>query len=240
MSSIQWITPNWDVGGVRAGFSLGSRVGAGVEESDMGINTLTELDVTDRNRRRFVSELGLNPERLSIVRQVHGSDVLYAARSGILGDADGIVTDISGLSLGILVADCAVVLICDPKARVVGALHAGWRGAIGGIVQHGLEMMRSLKGSDFYVWMSPCIGVGAFEVGEEVAGLFPEQYVVRKGFTKPHVDLKSFLTNQLQDNGVKLDHIFTETHCTFESDDCFSYRRQGKASGRMMGVVGLV
>ena len=181
-----------------------------------------------------------DPDALAIVRQVHGTDVLFAGNPGILGEADGLVTNKTGLSIGILVADCAAVLICDPVNRVIGAFHAGWRGAAGGISINGLAKMRNLGGSEFYAWMSPCIGLNAFEVGDEVASQFPSDFVHTKGFDKPHVDLKSFLTWQLQDIGVQRNRIFTDSRCTFEDSNLFSYRRQGKESGRMMGVIGLV
>jgi YfiH family protein len=236
------ITPNWNIQGVRAGFSTASVFDATTsprEASDMGINTLSPLGITEKNRAKFVSRIGLDAQHLAIVRQVHGTQVIYATQSGILGEADGLVTDVDGLSIGILVADCAAVLICDPINRVVGAFHAGWRGAAGGIVVNGITKMRELGASDFYVWMSPCIGLNAFEVGDEVADQFPAEFVHTQGFQKPHVDLKSFLIQQLQDIGVHRDRIFSDSRCTFEDSNLFSFRRQGKESGRMMGVIGL-
>lgn len=237
------IIPDWDLNGVKAGFSTArvfNNENEGIDLADMGINTNTALGITKLNRSRFVDEIGLDREALAIVRQVHGTDVLFADSHGILGEADGLVTNKVGLSIGILVADCAAVLICDPVNRVIGAFHAGWRGAAGGILINGIEKMRNLGGSEFYVWMSPCIGLKAFEVGDEVASQFPAEFVHTKEFEKPHVDLKSFLIWQLQDIGIHRDRIFSDSRCTFEDSNLFSYRRQGKESGRMMGVIGLV
>lgn len=237
------IVPDWKLSGVKAGFSTAEifKVNESVRDNaDMGLNTLTHLDITKSNRAKFAAEIGLDPDSLALVRQVHGTEVIKADYPGILGEADGLITDKPGLSLGILVADCASVLVCDPNNRVIGAFHAGWRGAAGGILIHGIRKMKELGGTDFQVWLSPCIGVNAFEVGEEVAKQFPDEFVHKAGFEKPHVDLKSFLIQQLQDIGVQRDRIFVDSRCTFEESSFFSYRRQSKESGRMMGVIGLV
>ncbi len=236
------IVPEWNLTGIKAGFSTAMVFDAENlirEKADMGINTLTDLTVTESNRSDCVTRIGLNPEELAIVRQVHGTDVIIAKSPGILGEADGLVTNVEGLAIGILVADCAAVLVCDPVNRIIGAFHAGWRGAVGGIVLKGIRVMQSLGGSEFHVWMSPCIGLNAFEVGDEVAAQFPTQFVYSEGFEKPHIDLKAFLIQQLQDIGIHRDRILSDSRCTFEDSNLFSYRRQGKESGRMMGVIGL-
>jgi len=243
MKNSGMIIPDWGLSGIIAGFStarLFNPAGSTRENADMGINTVTPLELTESNRSKFVAEIGLNPDSLAIVRQVHGTDVIIADQAGVLGEADGLITDKPGLNIGILVADCAAVLVCDPKNRVIGAFHAGWRGAAGGILINGLDKMRNLGGSEFYVWMSPCIGLNAFEVGEEVASQFPKEFVHINGYEKPHVDLKSILISQMQDIGVQRDRIFSDSRCTFEDTNLFSYRRQGKESGRMLGVIGLV
>lgn len=227
------IYPDWKLQGVHSAFST-------VQTSDMGINTLTPLDQTEKNRQHFLNQIGLDSTNLAIVRQIHGTEVLYADRSGILGEADGLITNVVGLNIGILVADCAAVLVCDPINRVIGAFHAGWRGAAGGILVNGINRMREIGGREFHVWLSPCIGLQAFEVGEEVARQFPPAFVDSKNFDKPHVDLKAFLIGQLQDIGVHRDRIFIDSRCTYEDTELYSYRRQGKESGRMLGVIGLV
>lgn len=237
------IVPEWNLSGIKAGFSTArtfNTAGSTRETADMGINTITSLELTASNRSKFAAEIGLDPNSMALVRQVHGTHVIVANEAGILGEADGLITDIPGLSLGILVADCAAVLVCDPNNRVIGAFHAGWRGAAGGIMINGIQKMKELGGTEFYVWLSPCIGLNAFEVGEEVAARFPVEFVFTEGFNRPHVDLKSFLTEQLQDIGIQRDRIFTDSRCTFEDSSFFSYRRQGRESGRMFGVIGLV
>jgi polyphenol oxidase len=237
------VYPFLEISGIKSGFSTAVSLiqvsNPGMSDSDMGINTITPLDVTERNRASFIEQIGLDPQKLAIVRQVHGADVLYADKAGILGDADGLVTNIPGLSVGVLVADCAAVLVCDPQKHVVGAFHAGWRGAVGGILVNGIQKMRELGGTTFTVWVSPCIGLEAFEVGQEVAQQFPDEFVDTVNHVKPHVDLKGFIVGQLQDIGVHRDRIYTDSRCTFHDSQLYSYRRQGKESGRMLGVIGL-
>ncbi len=238
----QIIIPAWNLVGVKAGFSTARVFSDGKfnrDHADMGIHTLTPSSVTQLNRSKFLEKVGLNPESLALVRQVHGNRVLVADGPGNLGEADGLVTDKTGLNIGILVADCAAVLVCDPIHRVIGAFHAGWRGAASGILINGIQKMIELGGSEFHVWVSPCIGLGAFEVGDEVAAQFPHQFVQKKGFDKPHIDLKSFLQWQLEEIGIQKYRMYFDPRCTVEDSDLFSYRREGSDSGRMLGVIGL-
>src|SRR5690606_27745940 len=145
--------------------------------------------------------------------------------TGLLGEADGLVTNQTDLAIGVLVADCAAVLIADQDQRVIGAFHAGWRGAISGSLSNGIERMKQLGGKNFSVWISPCIGLTAF--------------VQAKGFSKPHVDLKYYIMQNLQDNGINRGRIFADERCTFENAAFYSYRRQGQQRGRMLAVIAL-
>ena len=245
-TQIDKIQPDWNLKSIIAGFSTSNADQNPVSPIsvipgfDMGINTPSPTELTDKNRQQMLREMGLNPNQLAYLKQVHGSDVLEATHSGLLGEADGLVTNQSNLALGILVADCAAVLIADPDQKVIGAFHAGWRGAIGGILDNGIKKMQNLGGKEFSAWISPCIGLTAFEVGDEVATQFPAKFVHTTGFSKPHLDLKSYVIENLQNLGIKRDRIFTDERCTFENTEFYSYRRQGKQSGRMLAAISMV
>ncbi len=181
-----------------------------------------------------------DPETMAIVQQVHGDRVVWVDRVGLTPDADGLVTSTDSLTLGIKVADCAALLFTDPVAGISAAVHAGWRGAVAGIHRKAIAMMTD-AGADvhrIHAWLSPCIGVAAFEVGEEVAVRFPERFVVRTGFKKPHVDLAGFLKSELSDAGLLPMNFTSDGRCTVEHPELFwSYRREAQDAGRMMALI---
>jgi polyphenol oxidase len=204
---------------------------------DMGINTISPQSVTEQNRAFFLKEFGLQSESLAIVKQVHGNKVLYSDKPGFIGEADGLVTNRKNLSLGILVADCAVVLIADKKKSIVCALHAGWRGAASNIVSVGIAAMRELGADKLTAWISPCISTENFEVGQEVADAFPSAFVSKGFFPKYHVDLQGYLMHQLVCSGIRSKNIILDGRCTFSDQRFYSYRRQGNTAGRMLGFI---
>jgi YfiH family protein len=195
-----------------------------------------------RHYAMVAAENGFDVNRLAWVNQVHGDTVWYASRGGALGDGDALYTDIPGVTLSVRVADCAAVLLVDHDAGIVAAAHAGWRGARLNIVSKTISLMQQKGGEParMKAYVSPCISKSAFEVGEEVAVEFPEKYVLREDGKKPHVDLKAFLLDQLQNCGLQRDAIEVDGRCTVgDATDLYSYRREGKVSGRMIGFIGL-
>jgi YfiH family protein len=235
---LQYIGPNWDSSAhIITGFSLLNAHDESNVGLDLGINTQTPLERTSANRSLFLKTLGLDDEAFAFARQVHGVDVAIVERPGLLESYDGLVTNKTDLALGILVADCAAVLISDSENGVIGAFHAGWRGALGGILAKGIQKMRDLGAKSMDVWVSPCIGTEAFEVGDEVAAQFPAEFVKRDGFPKPHIDLKAYVLHQLLEVGIQNDRISIDNRCTFSNEAFYSYRRQKDKSGRMMAVI---
>ena len=192
------------------------------------------------NRRRFCRALDVDPTRLATARQVHGATVRVVDAPGEVADCDALVTNTPDLLLAITAADCAVVLLADPEARVVGASHAGWRGAVAEIVPTTIARMQSLGAvpTRMRAYVSPCIQRDAFEVGPEVAAQFDDAVVHRRDeWARPHVDLPDALRRQLTDAGVS--RIETSDRCTVEDDAFFSYRRDGNPMGCMFGAIGL-
>src|SRR5690606_5763087 len=123
------------------------------------------------NRRRVSSWLGIAPDRLITVHQVHSPDTI--AVSAPFPDerpkADALVTDRPGLALAVLTADCGPVLFADPRARVIGAAHAGWKGALTGILESTVETMEKLgaKRDRIIAVLGPSISRANYEVGPE-------------------------------------------------------------------------
>ena len=177
------------------------------------------------------------PELLITVKQIHSMIVEpHEGGAGCIGEADGITTRLAGLPLGVKTADCLPVLIVDPQNRAVAAVHAGWRGVVGGIVPLAVTQLRERFGSEageLQIAIGPGIGPCCFEVGPEVSEKFG-----RHGRVK--IDLSAFLSRQLVSSGVAEQNIHSAGLCTVCHPEWFhSFRRDGQAAGRMMSVVGI-
>jgi polyphenol oxidase len=207
---------------------------------NVGLNTAEDQKRVWQKRALFLNKLGIPVSNVVFARQIHSATVHYVTDPGTVDGVDGFITDRPGLALAIQVADCAAVFIADRSRGVIGAIHAGWKGAASGIIINAVSMMQS-KGAEpenMQAWISPCIGAGRFEVGEEVAELFPPEFVLRAGFEKPHIDLKAYVRSQLLQCGLEGDQIYTDPGCTYNDSEVFySYRRDRERAGRMMGLV---
>ncbi|GAA0832124.1 peptidoglycan editing factor PgeF [Streptosporangium amethystogenes subsp. fukuiense] len=193
------------------------------------------------NRARTAAEFGL--ERVVFMRQVHSADVRYVTEP--FGDdpppLDGICTDVPGLGLAALCADCAPVLLAEPRAGLVGAAHSGRVGTVSGVVTALVEEMAK-RGADparMTALIGPmacgtCYEVPA-ELREEVAVHLPEAWSITSRDT-PALDLRAAITSQLGRAGVG--EITHDTRCTIETADLFSHRREG-TTGRFAGYVWL-
>ena len=193
----------------------------------------------DATRARLAAAVGLP---VASVGQVHGAGVAVVDGPGHVPAHDGLVTAHPGLVLSVVAADCALVLLADAEAGVVGACHSGWRGTVAGIVAETLSAMRGVgaQAHRTLAYVSPCISVEAFEVGEEVAAAFPADAVVRRAeWPRPHVDLRAELVRQLGEVGVERDRVEVAEGCTVRDPERFySYRAEGGTPGRMLGFVG--
>ena len=191
----------------------------------------------DTARTRLADATGLP---VASVGQVHGADVAVVREAGHIPKHDGLVTDAPGLVLSVVAADCALVLLADAEAGVVGACHSGWRGTVAGIVGKTARQMQALGAEPerMRAYLAPCISAAAFEVGEEVAAQFADAVVVRRPeWPRPHVDLQADLRRQLADAGVV--EVEADASCTVGDGRFYSYRAEGGTPGRMLGFVGI-
>ncbi|MEX0845922.1 MAG: peptidoglycan editing factor PgeF [Balneolaceae bacterium] len=206
---------------------------------NIGLNTDESSSIVLENRRLLLEEIGVNENEIAYAVQVHETEVEVVEEGGIYLNKDAFITNKPGLALAIQVADCAAVLFGDSRNGVIAAAHAGWRGAAGGIVPKTIHYMKDLGSEPKFIkaYVSPCISLKNFEVGEEVAVQFPDEFIHRQNFSKPHVDFKAFIRHQLMEAGVPAKNIEIDPHCTISDDNFYSYRRQKKESGRMMGII---
>jgi YfiH family protein len=181
--------------------------------------------------------------RLLLLKQVHGATVVEAPWDGT-PEADASVATGPGWLLGIKTADCLPVLLVDPKRRLVAAAHAGWRGTAAGVAARAVDALvaRGSRPEDLVAALGPGIGPCCYEVGDDVRAAFPPSggAFFRPGPNgRPHLDVRAANARQLVEAGLRpeaLHHVADCTRC--RADLYHSYRRQGKAAGRMINFVG--
>ena len=152
--------------------------------------------------------------------------------------ADGILTDRTNLPIAVRTADCLPIFVYDPRNRVIGILHAGWKGTRKGIVANALSVMLKkwhTKPSELIVAFGPSIRPCCYEVGKVFKRYFPNE-VYKKG-EKYFLDTPLVNQRQLLKAGIKKENIYDCGTCTSCSRDFFSYRRQGEQAGRMLSVM---
>jgi YfiH family protein len=230
--------------GIQSAFS--TRIG-GVSEGpywslNLGLSTGDEEANVQNNRQRFCERVGVSTDQLALAGQVHGSSVKQVSTPGLFPGVDGLVTTERDILLAITAADCAAVLMADDTTGVAGACHAGWRGVAGGVVVSTIRMMEHV-GADITrikAYISPCITVDHFEVGQEVAEKFDADVVVDwPNEQRPHVDLKAAIAKQLRLTGIVPENFAISPYCTYaDNDRFFSYRAQEGICGRMLGIIG--
>lgn len=197
--------------------------------------------------RMLENRYGISPDRIIIPTQTHSANVTVIENNPPtaenLMDVDGLVTAIPNTVLCINTADCAPVVLADASTGITGACHAGWRGALNGVVRNTIHAMAEL-GADIchtYAAIGPCICPQCFEVGTEVAEKFahiPGAVCTDVKWPKPHINLAAAIIHDLKSCGIPSSNIATPQLCTLcHSSKPFSARRLGVHSGRMLTFV---
>lgn len=230
-------------GGVSSGYwhSLNMDVRVGDVAQDVEVN-----------ENRLYHTLGLEQgEPVVAPQQVHGVSVSAVSESQprILPDVDGLITDARGLFLRVVCADCVPLYFVVPHRRIVGLIHGGWRGALGGIGRETLKVLKDhwgVESQEVEVGLGPAIGPCCYEVGEEIAWAFFNTYSFGSDLLSPsrpghyYLDLLTAHALVLEEEGVAPEHIARSGYCTACSEDLFfSHRRDKGKTGRMAGLIGL-
>ncbi len=230
-------------GGVSAGLHAGLNVGLGSDD---------DRDAIHENRQRAVAAV-LPGALLVTVHQIHSADVVTVTTplpDDARPHADALVTDRPGLLLGILTADCAPVLLADAQAGIVGAAHAGWKGALGGVTDATVAAMEALGAdrSRIAAAVGPCIARVSYEVDDGFARRFEEHDPANERFFSlgreghRQFDLEGYVAARLAAAGVtRVEMLGLDTYA--DEDRFFSYRRathRGESGyGRQISLIGL-
>jgi YfiH family protein len=242
------------LGGLPHGF-LGRRGGVSNGELsglNVGYGSNDERAAIDENRRIAIAAL-LPEADLATVHQVHSAEAIYAKQPWPQDDrprVDAIVTDRPNLLIGILTADCAPVLFADHEAVVVGAAHAGWRGALAGVTDSTIEAMERLgaRRENIHAAVGPCIGQASYEVDDAFLDRFvsddPDnaRFFVSGPAGKPHFDLEGYVVHRLIAAGIdEVEALNLDTYA--EPERFYSYRRathRGEADyGRQLSAIAI-
>jgi len=199
-----------------------------------GLGSKDEAAAVRENRVRVAAHL--QAATVSTAHQVHSPTAVVVTQAWPEAErprADALVTASRGLAVGVLAADCTPVLFADPVAGIVGAAHAGWRGAIGGVLESAIACMEGLgaRRADIRAAVGPCIGQAAYEVGWDFERDFLQRdpdsrrfFAVPAPGARPHFDLPAYALHRLQRAGIG--HACSCTYCTYtHTDDFFSFRR---------------
>lgn len=230
-------------GGVSEGVCAGLNVGLGSAEDRAAI---------DENRRRALAAVAPGAQ-LVTVHQVHSPEAVFAESAwpdGARPHADAIVTDRPGLALGILTADCTPVLLADRQAGVIAAVHAGWKGALGGVVESTLKLMET-RGADrgrIVVAIGPVIARKSYEVDDALLRRFAEADPANERFFSPgrpghqQFDLEAYVLARLADAGItRAEALGLDTYA--EPERFYSFRRathRGEPDyGRQISLIAL-
>lgn len=222
--------------GIRHGYF--TRAGGVSEGLYRGLNTGTgsadDHALVRENRRRVAEWMGVTPDHLLTAFQIHSPDVIVV-REPFIGErpkADAIVTDRPGIAIGASSADCGPVLFADPEARVVGAAHAGWKGAFTGVLENTITAMEGLgaRRENIVAVLGPSISAANYEVGPEFVERFVAADLANAGYFENSpksghalFDLNRYTVDRLTAAGVTADALY---RCTYAEEELFySYRR---------------
>ena len=233
-------------------FTRNTGVSKGIYKSlNCGLNSKDKKSNILKNRYIALKKINLNNKKLIIPNQIHSNKVKIVNEKSINKNinADGLITISNKIVLGILTADCAPVLLFDPKQKIISAIHAGWKGAKNGIIDNSIKLMLECgsKLNNIISCIGPCIGKESYKVNNDFFMKFIIENPKNKQFflinnNEMKFDLKSYIIKKLNNLGVK--NIFFNSFDTFkDKKNFFSYRRslifKEKDYGRCLSVISI-
>lgn len=207
----------------------------------------------NKNLDKFLPVLGIDKEGLVMMEQVHDSKIKAVGKRDkgkVIKGVDGLITKEKGIFLGVNTADCLPLLFCDPKKKIVGLAHAGWKGILAGVTPKVVEEMKTVGSSpkDTMIGIGPHIRGCCYTIPQARAEKFLQVFTNLPGMIYEdkeglHLDLMVPVIKQLLDSGVRRENIETALTCTScQNNEFFSFRRENKRKtyGEMLGVIGWI
>ena len=204
-----------------------------------------------KNLKLVAKKMRVNSENLVLMHQTHSNKVIEIKKMNYKKKiyADAMITKMTGVSLGVLTADCVPIILYDSKNKIVGCIHAGWRGAFKGIIKNTIyKIKKKSLNSKIYASVGPCIGLKSYEVDIKFYKKFISKsiknkiYFLHKSKSKKLFNLRKFVTDKLKQCKVEVDQV---NHDTFaEKNKFFSFRRSCKLKqkdyGRCISTIGML
>ncbi len=230
----------------KGGFSKGlyKSLNCGRGSKDNKINVL-------RNLKYVSKKIGVEYRNLVLMYQTHSNRVVEIKNKNFKKkiNSDSLITRINGLALAVVTADCVPVLLYDRKNKIIGCIHAGWKGALAGIIKNTIKKIKQINSNnEIYACIGPCIGKNSYEVDKRFFKKFISKtkknkvYFREKNKIKKLFDLRKFVADSLVKQKVKIDQVNYDTFK--DSSNFFSYRRsvilQQSDYGRCISVITLV
>ncbi len=208
---------------------------------NMSFSVGDEIEKVKENRYAFFSEVGLLPENVAVQKQIHSDIIKIVENGGNVGESDSLITSKANLGLAVSSADCVNVYLYDSRNRIIAGVHSGWRGTNKKILLKTILKMKdefNSKPEYMFAFFGPNISQKNYEVGEEVAELFDEKYLLykdRKLFLdtlKPNIDF--LIESGMEERKIELSGL-----CSYDNNYLHSFRREGKHSGRAWGIIAM-
>lgn len=203
--------------------------------------------IVAQNRESFFNSIGLQIEQITFQRQIHSDIIKFVEKPGFIGESDAMITKHLNIGLAISSADCTPIFLYDSKNKIIAAVHSGWRGTQKKILRKTLSNLThhfNSKPEDIFCFIGPSISQKNYEIGSEVAVLFDNKYLLMEKTSdnknRIYLDVRQINIDMLFDFGIPENQIEISPLCTFDAKNLLhSYRRNGKLSGRSLGVIAL-
>ena len=227
------------------GFSKGvyNSLNCGMGSKDNKKNILKNLNFVTK-------KMNIKKNKLILMHQTHSNKIAVVKKENLNKKiiADAMITKIKGIFLGVLTADCVPIILYDANNKIIGCIHAGWKGAFSDIIKKTINKIKKINTNNkIYACIGPCIGKKSYEVDLNFYKKFinksyqNKKYFIKKNNRKKLFNLRRFVADKLVKHNVKLDHINRDTYV--EKSNFFSFRRscklQQKDYGRCISVIGM-
>ena len=228
--------------GFSKGIYKGLNCGKGSNDNKKNIN---------KNLNYVAKKMGSEKTKLILMHQTHSNQVIEIKKNNYKKKilADAMITKMNGIVLGVLTADCVPLIVYDAKNKIIGCIHAGWKGALSGIIKNTINKIKKNNSNNkIYASIGPCINKKSYEVDKNFYKKFISKsknnkiYFSKKNRTKMFFNLRKFVTDKLLKLGVKVDQVNRDT--LSESSNFFSYRRSCKLKekdyGRCISTIRMI